>query len=225
VNRCPATRLSTRPHHTRNQPTETAMPTTIAAHRLIEHRFGNSYTELRRQAAAGTGDPALAVVLSQADDLEAADLQARASRRRLAGACHAYRADQPEATARLLKQTLETALLEVDANAYADGLLDLLDLRLLLGPADPDQPTAEPALTDVEITDFEIEDAFADDEPAPFTPDDEELLEIARQATADLDRLSREVLRERLRRRGVRASNVRLGTVLRLLRTERPDLV
>jgi hypothetical protein len=176
------------------------MSTAIYTRRLVEHRYGRPLEELQRHGAHNrSSDPVLPIVLRRLDGLAETNAQARAARHKLDTAWQRCRCGEDAVDDLILLYTAEAVDLERQAQAEAEAVWDLLDVRLLL-----DQPAAHPPSA-----------------RHAGTPGDEDLMAIARQVAPGLPRLNRETLRRGLHDRGIHVSNRRLGAVLRRLRAER----
>lgn len=173
------------------------MSTAIYTRRLVEHRYGRPLEKLQRGSASGrSDDPVLPILLRRLDGLAQTGADARSARRNLDAARQRLRSGEH---ALLLLYATEVVDLERQEQSEAEAVWDLLDVRLLLDRASARRPSAHRA--------------------AP-SPDDQDLLAIAREVADGLHRLNREALRRGLRDRGVHVSNRRLGAVLQRLRAE-----
>ncbi|MGW4031688.1 hypothetical protein ACWEFL_20665 [Streptomyces sp. NPDC004838] len=176
------------------------MSTAMYTRRLVEHRYGRSLEELRRDAAqVGSGDPVLSITLLRLGELTKTSAEVGAARRSLEAAYRRHRSGEPALGDLMARYAAEVVALERQEQSKAESVWDLLDVRLLL-----DQPAARPDSS----------------RRAGPTHADEELLVIARQVAAGLPRLTRDALRQGLRDHGVSVSNRRLGTALQRLRAE-----
>uniref|UniRef100_A0AAU2VLX8 Uncharacterized protein n=1 Tax=Streptomyces sp. NBC_00008 TaxID=2903610 RepID=A0AAU2VLX8_9ACTN len=176
------------------------MSTAIYTRRLVEHRYGRPLEKLQRGSASGrSDDPVLPILLRRLDGLSQTSADAQSARRNLEAAWRGHRSGEPALDDLELLYATEVVDLERQERSETEAVWDLLDVRLLLDRASARRPSARRA--------------------AP-SPDDQDLLGIAREVAADLHRLNREALRKGLRDRGVPVSNRRLGTLLQRLRAE-----
>jgi hypothetical protein len=176
------------------------MSTTLHTRRLVEHRYGRSLEDLRRGNAPGHfGDPVLPILLRRLGGLDQTDAAARSARRSLDTAWQRCASGEHDFDDLVLRYASEVIELERQEQAEAEAVWDLLDVRLLL-----DHPSAQRPLAP----------------RAAHTPNDQDLLALAREVAADLPRLNREALRRGLRDRGIHVSNRRLGAVLHQLRAQ-----
>lgn len=176
------------------------MSAAIYTRRLVEHRYGRPLEKLQRgHASARSDDPVLPILLRRLDGLTQTGAAAQSARRHLEAAWRGHRAGGPDRDNLVLLYATEVVDLERQEQSEAEAVWDLLDVRLLLDRASARRPSAHRV--------------------AP-APDDQDLLDIAREVAAGLHRLNREALRRGLRERGVPVSNRRLGVVLQRLRTE-----
>lgn len=171
--------------------------TAVHTRRLVEHRYGRPLEHLHNEVAHHrSADPVLPIVLRRLTDLEQTAEQSRALR----ATVHNAVADGSRGANCLRPNVAELMRLEQQEQSQAEALWDLLDVRLLLDQQRPGRlPPRRP----------------------DRAPDDQDLLDAARQAAARLPRLTRDALRLALRDRGIHISNRRLGTVLQQLRAER----
>ncbi|MDJ0465743.1 hypothetical protein [Streptomyces sp. H27-C3] len=176
------------------------MSTAIYTRRLVEHRYGRPLEKLQRgNASSRSDDPVLPILLRRLDGLAQSGADARSARRNLDAAWQRHRSGEHALDDLVLLYATEVIDLERQEQSEAEAVWDLLDVRLLLDRASSRRSSAHRA--------------------AP-SPDDQDLLDIAREVAAGLHRLNREALRQGLRARGVTVSNRRLGAVLQRLRTE-----
>ncbi|MEV4881369.1 hypothetical protein [Streptomyces cyaneofuscatus] len=176
------------------------MSTAIYTRRLVEHRYGRPLEKLQRDnASSRSGDPVLPILLRRLDGLAQTGADARSARRNFDAAWQRHRSGESALDNLVLRYATEVVDFERQEQSEAEAVWDLLDVRLLLDGAAGRQPSAIRA--------------------AP-SPDDQDLLDIAREVAAGLHRLNREALRRGLRDRGVHVSNRRLGAVLQRLRAE-----
>ncbi|MFJ8853613.1 hypothetical protein [Streptomyces sp. NPDC102437] len=176
------------------------MSTAIYTRRLVEHRYGRPLEKLQRGNASGrSDDPVLPILLRRLDGLAQTGVDARSARRNLDAAWQRHRSGEHALDDLVLLYATEVVDLERQEQSEAEAVWDLLDVRFLLDAASARQPSADRA--------------------AP-SPDDQDLLVIAREVAAGLHRLNREALRRGLHDRGVHVSNRRLGAVLQRLRAE-----
>ncbi|MEO3750785.1 hypothetical protein [Streptomyces sp. B6B3] len=177
------------------------MTTVTYTRRLVEHRYGRSLDELRRdvsRSASRGDDPVLPIVLRRLNRLADAGERVRSTRRKLDVARLRSLAGEQCDDLVLLHAT-EVVQLERQQRAEMEAVWDLLDVRLLLDG---------PCMTSTSAA------------PEQVAADIETLMPAARQIAAELPRLTRDALRSGLLDRGIHASNHRLGTVLRRLRAE-----
>ncbi|MGV4927603.1 hypothetical protein K2224_28935 (plasmid) [Streptomyces sp. BHT-5-2] len=176
------------------------MSTAIYTRRLVEHRYGRPLEELRRGNASGrSDDPVLPILLRRLGGLAQTGANARSARRNLDAAWQRCRSGEHALNDLVVLYATEVVDLERQEQTEAEAVWDLLDVRLLLDRPSAQRPSAHRGV------------------PAA---DDQDLLAIAREVAAGLQRLNREALRRGLRDRGIRASNRRLGAVLQRLRAE-----
>ncbi|MFD4944636.1 hypothetical protein ACFWNT_19410 [Streptomyces sp. NPDC058409] len=177
------------------------MSTAIYTRRLVEHRYGRPLEEeLQRGNASGrSDDPVLPILLRRLGGLAQTDADARSARRNLDAAWQRCRSGEHALDDLVLLYATEVVDLERQEQTEAEAVWDLLDVRLLLDRPSAQRPSAY---------------------RAAHAPDDEDLLAVAREVAAGLQRLNREALRRSLRDRGIHISNRRLGAVLQRLRAE-----
>ncbi|QHC21412.1 hypothetical protein [Streptomyces sp. GS7] len=176
------------------------MSTAIYTRRLVEHRYGRPLEELRQGNASGrSDDPVLPILLRRLGGLTQTGANARSARRNLDAAWQRCRSGEHALNDLVVRYATEVVDLERQEQTEAEAVWDLLDVRLLLDRPSTQRPSAHRAV------------------PAP---DNQDLLAIAREVAAGLQRLNREALRRGLRDRGIRVSNRRLGAVLQRLRAE-----
>jgi hypothetical protein len=175
--------------------------TAFHARRLIEHRYGRPLEQLQNKVAHHrSADPILPIVLRRLTALEQLGEQGRATHVALRTTVQKAVMDESPQDDRLRPYIAELMRLEQHEQAQTEALWDLLDVRLLL-----DHPGARhlPSRRNGRAL------------------NDQDLMDAARQAAADLPRLTRNALRPALRRHGIHISNRRLGALLQQLRAER----
>ncbi|MER5970362.1 hypothetical protein ABT112_11610 [Streptomyces sp. NPDC002055] len=179
------------------------MSTAIYTRRLVEHRYGGPLEKLQRgNASDRSDDPVLPILLRRLDGLAQTGADAQSARRNLEAVWQRHRSGEHALDDLVLLYATEVVDLERQEQSETEAVWDLLDVRLLLDRASARRPSAHRVAS---------------------APDDQDLLDIARDVAAGLHRLNREALRRGLRERGVPVSNRRLGVVLQRLRAESPS--
>ncbi|MGQ4513151.1 hypothetical protein [Streptomyces sp. DW26H14] len=172
----------------------------IYTRRLVEHRYGSPLEKLHRGIASDrSDDPVLPILLRRLDGLAQTGADAQSARRNLETARRGHRSGEPAFDDLVLLYAAEVVDLERQEQSEVEAVWDLLDVRLLLDRGSARRPSGH---------------------RVAHAPDDQELLDVAREVAAGLQRLNCEALRRGLRERGVHVSNRRLGVVLQRLRTE-----